>query len=250
MIEPQTFAVIIIIFVASFVGSTFGFGFGIIAMPLLAMFIDIKTAAPLISMTGLLICIYNLLLSREKISFSNVWRLVIACAVGVPIGLYMLNGVPDSYLKVVLAVIIILFAIYSLMGGIRSTMHAVWPAFGFGLVAGIINGACNMGGPPVIIYGALKRWPPATFRTTLFSFFLPSSIMVIIGQASTGLITPTVMGFFLPVLPLLVLSLVISANLAQRIPVERFNRSIHFALLFLGTSLFVKETLTIINSYS
>lgn len=250
MFEPETIAVLSIIFFASFIGSTFGFGLGIIAMPLLALFVDIKTAAPLISMTGFTISIYNLFLIRKNISFKNVWRLVASSAVGVPFGIYLLKGVGDSYLKIVLAVIIILFAIYSLFGKIRMSMHADWPAYVFGFAAGVINGACTMGGPPIIIYGALKRWPPTIFRSTLFSFFLPSSIMVMTGQFAAGLMTPGVLRYFLYSIPLLLICLVISAKLAQRIPTERFIRMIHFALLMLGIFLFVKESLTVFNMLS
>jgi hypothetical protein len=32
-----------------------------------------------------------------------------------------------------------------------------------------------MNGPPLVIYGALRRWTPERFRATLQGYFLPAS---------------------------------------------------------------------------
>ena len=41
----------------------------------------------------------------------------------------------------------------------------------FGFFAGILGGAYNTNGPPVVIYGSLRKWSPATFRATLQGYF-------------------------------------------------------------------------------
>ena len=44
-----------------------------------------------------------------------------------------------------------------------------------------------MNGPPLVIYGALRRWSPQYFRATLQGYFLPATLAGLIGYAATGL---------------------------------------------------------------
>ena len=51
--DLQIVAVITVLFVAALIASTFGFGIGLIAMPLLAILVDIKTAASLSALVSI-----------------------------------------------------------------------------------------------------------------------------------------------------------------------------------------------------
>jgi uncharacterized membrane protein YfcA len=53
--------------------------------------------------------------------------------------------------------------------------------FGCGLLAGILGGAYGINGPPLVIYGAKRRWSAQHFRATLQGYFLIASIVGIIG---------------------------------------------------------------------
>jgi len=52
-----------------------------------------------------------------------------------------------------------------------------WP---FGFAAGVLGGAYGMNGPPLAMYGALRRWTPERFRATLQGYFRPASAIVAI----------------------------------------------------------------------
>jgi len=238
--DVQTISILGIIFLSTFIASTLGFGLGLIGMPLLSLIVDIKTATPLIAIVILYMSTFIFLQSRKELDFRNIWKLVAASAVGIPIGLFFLKGAGDTIMKIILALTIILFALYSLYGRINMTLKAEWPSYVFGLVSGIIGAAYNMGGPPVIVYGALKRWPPSIFRATIFSFCLPLSILVVSSHWLTGLFTENVLHYSLLSLPITAFSTVIGRRLNRRIPTERFSRIIYFCLLLLGFSLLVK----------
>ena len=42
----------------------------------------------------------------------------------------------------------------------------------FGFAAGILGGAYGMNGPPLVVYGGLRRWQPTQFRAMLQGYFL------------------------------------------------------------------------------
>ena len=52
---------------------------------------------------------------------------------------------------------------------------------GSGFCSGILGGAYGMNGPPLAVYGSLRRWSPQHFRATLQGYFLPASIIGMAG---------------------------------------------------------------------
>jgi uncharacterized protein len=241
MIDAQTIGVLVIIFISTFVGSTFGFGLGLISMPLLALIIDLKTATPLMAVIAVTISVFIFAANWRKVKFRNIWKIIIASLVGVPIGLFFLKGTGDTIMKVVLASMIILFALHSIFSRINMSLKAEWPAYLVGVLSGLLSSAYNMGGPPLIIYGNLKRWSPSNFRVTMYSFFLIGGIFVVTSHFLAGLITEQVTHYYLLSLPIIVFTTGVGGFLNRRIPTEKFHRFIHFFLLLIGMSLLFKE---------
>ena len=103
----------------------------------------------------------------------------------------LLKTVPESIVKAILGVFIIAFALYSLAGR-KPQLHNDRLAPLFGFAAGILGGAYGMNGPPLVVYGVLRRWQPAQFRATLQGYFLIASMVGMAGYAVTGLWTRTV----------------------------------------------------------
>lgn len=238
--DIQTIITLTVLLFASFTGSLMGFGFGLMAMPLLALSMDIKTVTPLVAITGTIFAASIFLGSWREIDFRSVKKLIISALLGIPIGIFFLKGAGDSFMKTVLAVMIILFSAYSLFGRIRARMDAEWPAYGLGMLSGIIGAAYNMGGPPLIVYGSLKKWPPAEFRANLFSLFLPISLLVVLSHSLAGLVTPKVIHLSALSFPIIVLAVIAGGKLNSRIPTERYHRIVHICLLLFGLFLLAK----------
>ena len=243
MIDAQTISVLAVIFLSTLVGSTFGFGLGLISMPLLALIVDIKTATPLIAIVAITTAVFIFSGNWREVDFKSIWKIIVASVVGIPIGLFFLKGTGDSIMKAVLALMIILFSLHSLLGRIKITLKAEWPAYIFGFLSGILGGAYNMGGPPLIIYGTMKKWPPSNFRAIMYSFFLPAGVFVVSSHYLAGLITEQVMHYYILSIPILIFTTVVGGILNRRIPTEKFHGVIHVFLLLIGGFLLFKEIL-------
>ena len=89
----------------------------------------------------------------------------------------------------VLAAVIIGFSAWSLATRQRAQLGESrrWMV-GAGVIAGVLGGAYGMNGPPLVVYGALRRWDPPRFRATLQAYFLPASALGLVGYAATGLV--------------------------------------------------------------
>ena len=109
-----TVYILIIIFIATLVCSTFGFGESLIAVPLLLLFIPIEVAVPLSVLVSVLIAAIVVLQDRKQIHFNSAKWLILFAAIGIPFGLLLLIYANENVVKSGLGILIIVFAIYSL----------------------------------------------------------------------------------------------------------------------------------------
>jgi uncharacterized membrane protein YfcA len=232
--------VLVVLFLSTLVRSTFGFGDALVAMPLLALIIPIKTATPVVAIIAPTIAICLLIKEWRHIDLKSTMRLIISTLAGIPIGILYLKQIHENVVNLVLALVLIVFSFYSLAKPALHRMKSDRWAFLFGFIGGILGGAYNTNGPPVILYGILRGWKPESFRATLQSYFLPTGAAIMIGQGLAGLWTKTVMTTYLSSLPLVFLAIFLGLKISRKIPAEKFNKYVYVMLLGLGIILLIK----------
>ncbi|MBU4203607.1 MAG: sulfite exporter TauE/SafE family protein [Acidobacteria bacterium] len=94
--------VILILFTAAFIRSSVGFGDAVLAMPLLALLIPVKTATPLVAFCATTMTVSILIGSWRKTDWRITFRLVVATLIGIPPGLFLLKKMPDDILELIL----------------------------------------------------------------------------------------------------------------------------------------------------
>ena len=235
MIDFEILATVAILFVACITRSSFGFGEALVAMPLLSMVIGVKDAAATVALTSIFNAIVILLTTKwHNIEWSAVGYLLVGALLGIPLGVYVLVNVPESAVKLVLAALVISFAVFGLTRPLVAKLESNVPGLGFGFVAGILGGAYNTIGPPMVIFGTLRQWPAQRFRITLQTVFFPTSLVVASFHSANKLWTPLVVKSFLVALPFLVLAAVVGREINKRIEGARFTRCIFYLLLVIG----------------
>jgi uncharacterized membrane protein YfcA len=224
----------LILFFGAFVRSALGFGDAVVAMPLLALVLGITTATPLVALVASTIALSILIKNWRKADFHATWRLIVASFAGIPIGLLFLTEVPETYLKLCLGILITGYGMYRILKPALSIGRAPLPAFLFGFFAGVLGGAYNTHGPPVVIYGTLRRWSPQDFRATLQGYFLPTGLMIAAGHGAAGLWTATVAKLYLLCLPCVGLGIFLGGKVNRSIRGDLFLSIINFVLIGLG----------------
>jgi uncharacterized membrane protein YfcA len=226
---------------ASTVQAAIGFGSALIAMPLLALVVDIQTATGVVGLVVLAGSTMILIRNWRSVSLREGWQLVVSAVLGIPIGLALLTRVPEGIVKGVLGVVLIGFGLYRLISPTMPEMRGpgwVWLWLS-GFTSGILGGAYNTNGPPVVIYGALRRWPPDEFRATCQMIFLATGVFIAAGQGLAGLWTPTVLRLALCAVPAVIGGAFLGGWLGDRIPRELFNRLVNVLLIVMGAMMFV-----------
>ena len=233
-----------IIFVAAFVRSALGFGDAVIAMPLLAMVIGLKTATPLVAFMGPTISIIILARSWRGGDMTSAARLIVASLLGIPLGIYGLARLPEEPLKIALGILILLYGVFGLARpGARIRNEKAWLPWLVGWTAGVLGGAYNTNGPPVVAYGMLRGWPPERFRATLQGYFLPTGLAILAGHGIAGMWTGEVFRFYLYSLPAIVIGVVLGGLVNRKLTHELFAKLVYGFLAAMGAVLLVRTLL-------
>lgn len=236
----MTFQVLAILFLATFIRSAFGFGEALVAVPLLALLMPVKVAAPVAVLISVTIAGVVLAQDWRSVHLGSAGRLIVSTLFGIPLGLLLLTAVAEPAVKAVLASVIILFSTYSLLHRRTFELQSDRPAWVAGFVAGILGGAYGMNGPPLAIYGTLRGWSPQHFRATLQAYFLPASLVGMSGYWLMGLWTPVVNHYYLVALPSVVVAIFLGRKANQKMNERSFLLYVHLGLIVIGVILLVE----------
>ena len=241
--DVTTLHVLIVVFVATLFRSAFGFGEALIAVPLLALFIPLKVAAPVAVLVSITIAAVVVAQDWRKIHVRSAGWLVVSSLAGIPVGLLLLASNHQQTMKIVLAILIITFAVYSLLGRKPPELkrdNKAW-LLGCGFVAGITGGAYGMNGPPLVIYGAMRRWSAQHFRATLQAYFLPASVIGMVGYLLAGLWVAAVTHYYLVCLPVLLPAVWLGRVVNHRLHGDAFLKYVYVGLAGIGAVLLAES---------
>lgn len=221
---------------ATVVRSTFGFGESLIAVPLLSLLIPIEVVVPFSVLISILIAAIVVVQDRKKIYFKSAKWLIGFAFLGIPIGLLLLIYGNESLIKSSLGMIIILYACYSLFS--KNTLsletdHKAWLLI-CGFLSGVFGGAYGLNGPPLVVYGNMRKWSAKYFRATLQAYFLPASLVGMIGFWYNGLWNSTVTYYFLISIPVVIPAIFLGRYFNHRLKDGSFLKAVYIGLIGIG----------------
>jgi uncharacterized membrane protein YfcA len=237
IVDSTTALVMAVLFLATFIRSAFGFGEALVAVPLLALIMPVELAVPLAVLASITVAGMIVAQDWRKIHARSAWQLVVSTFFGIPLGLWLLVTVPGAVVKTILAVVIIAFSGYSLIHRRPFALKDDRLAWLFGFAAGILGGAYGMNGPPLVVYGTLRGWSPQHFRATLQGYFLPASLVGMVGYGLAGLWVPAVTRYYLLSLPAVAAAVVLGRAANHRMDARTFLVYVHAGLIAIGTLL-------------
>jgi len=232
-----------VLFLASAIRSSLGFGEALVAVPLMALALPVEVAAPLAVLVSITIALIVVVQDWRHVQVRTAGWLVLSTVAGIPIGLLALRTVPEPVVKVTLGLVIIGFSSHALLGRTRRRLEDDAHLWVFGFLAGILGGAYGMNGPPLAMYGSLRGWSPKHFRATLQGYFLPASLLGMFGYGLAGLWTERVNRLYLWSLPLVVIATFVGRWLHHRLDSRRFRLAVHAGLVVIGIILLAQAAI-------
>ena len=155
---------VLVLMLACTVQSAFGFGLALIAVPLLSTALPLPLVTPLLALLSMSLGGSVAWRARAAVRVGLLWRLLVGAALGVPAGIVL---------------IVVLAAVHDLLGyggRVRLPSWAIWP---FGVVTGVLGGAWNLMGPPLVLFLQWSGLDPSVFRATLHAFAFAINALIV-----------------------------------------------------------------------
>jgi uncharacterized membrane protein YfcA len=226
---------------AGFAHGALGFGFPIVATPLVALVIDIKSAIALLAPITLVLVVLSVLRGGALATLlRGYWYMPLAVALGAWLGTRLLLAAPPEPFLLVLAGVIVLYlnldrlerAPSVLVGRLRLPFGIV-----FGLAAGVTEALANVAGPLLLIYFMLLGLGPTQIVQTLnlcFTFGKTSQVATWVASGAMSSGTWTAVGLL--VIPS-VGSLYAGMRVRERIDARTYRRWLRRALAVMAALL-------------
>ncbi|MEU6785336.1 sulfite exporter TauE/SafE family protein [Nonomuraea angiospora] len=218
-----------IILIASTVHAVTGFGYALVATPLLALAVDPHTAVVSTTMSALAMTITIAVRQRHHAEWKVAMVAMAGIVLGLPIGLWVYGVTSERVLTALIGV------------GVLGCTVMVWrrvkvpgsvPVLvGVGLVSGALSTSTGTNGPPMVAAFQGMGYEPAKFRATLSAVFAGTSVFSLIGFAVAGQVNTQSLWIGLVGLPVVQLGWFAGNAIFSRIDAERFRKVVLAALL-------------------
>ena len=217
---------------ASFAQSLSGFGFSLLAVPLMTLVISPRDAVVVATIIGAISTSSQAVLDRKHVDRKIATRLVIASYAGMPFGLMAFIFVSETGLRLVLGIVVLTAALL-LMRGFRlqdESHHFDWL---LGMVSGFLSTSTSTNGPPLVFLMQARRLSPATFRATINTVFAIVNIGALAMFITAGKVNTHNLTGVAVALPSLGIAIALGYASRRHITQERFNTLV-IVLLFLS----------------
>lgn len=184
---------------AAFAQSVSGFGSALVAVPLLSVLAGPHTAVVAITTLSIAMTALGTARERRHVHWGVAATLALTGFVGMPLGLVVLTSLDPRALTLVIAVVVLGFAMLLASGW--STDPGRWARRAAGVASGAMLTSTGMNGPPLVITLHAMRLQPHPFRATLQAVFCSQDVAAVVGFAVVGQIDRTALVAVLAGLP-------------------------------------------------
>jgi uncharacterized protein len=227
---------------ASFAQSLSGFGFSLLAVPLMTLVVSPRDAVVVATVIGAISTTSQALIDRALVDVAIAKRLTITSFIGMPFGLTAFVLVSETGLRVVLGVVVLVSALMLMRGfQLHDDKHRLdWV---LGVVSGFLSTSTSTNGPPLVFVMQARRIDPAVFRATINTVFSLVNIVAVAMFVGAGKVNTHNLSGVLVAIPALFLTLRIGYHFRQRITPERFKSLVIF-LMFLSAASVILSAFT------
>jgi uncharacterized membrane protein YfcA len=226
-----------ILLVAALVQGFFGFGFGILAMACLTLTQDLIHASGIVNITAVVVMLWLTFQLRHHILRGLTLRMLAPLLLGVFLGVLALGRFDRDLMVSILGATIVIVALWNLLQPRLRSRESVWLDATMALLGGLLSGALNAGGPPLIIHLYRRPESPEVIKATLQSLMLATAVSRLPIAAAHGLLSGPIWAEAALMIPFVMVGVAAGIALARRIPPERFRRACWVALGLLGIGL-------------
>jgi uncharacterized protein len=244
--------VALVCLVSGFAHGAIGFGFPLVATPLVALVVDMKTAITLLApVTLVLVIITGFQGGGVGELLRRFWFIPVGMSLGAFLGTRLLLAAPPEPFTLVLALVLLFYLNLDRVGRGRSEMvMRLRVPFGFGIafIAGIFEAIANVAGPMLLVYFMLLGAAPSQIVQTLNLCFSVGKGSQVATLAASGALAPAtwllVGGLAVPA----VAALALGMRIRSRIDAQTYRAWLRKALWVMAVVLIAQFSASVLAS--
>jgi uncharacterized membrane protein YfcA len=230
--------VAVIVFAAASLQRAVGFGFALLAVPLMAFVVATKSAVVIVFLTGSATSVWLAARLVHRVEWRTTRRLGAGAVVGAPVGVVILSTVSPTALRLLLGVTTSLAAVWIIVSSRRASArpveHRRSTTFALGVASGVLNTSLATSGPPLVYELRRTGFHGDRFRATISAAFVISNLIGLPLLALAGLITSyDVTLAAISILPC-VAGFVVGGHIGDSLSPSRFAWAVDLLLLATG----------------
>lgn len=226
----------LVFFLSALLQGLSGFGFSILAIPLISFFIAPRASVPTLLIYSMVINIAVLVSTKKAINLKSIWLLLVGALLAIPLGTRMLIVLPENLIRLIIGILILVFGILLLTGSHIRFLNSRFIMLPIGFISGALGACVSISGPPVIIYFTNQGTQKHEFRGNLAIYFFLLNIFTFPVFYLNGLFTPQVIKNTLLFSPGLLAGVLIGSFLSHKIHDQHFRKITLYLLLIMGIS--------------
>lgn len=223
-----------LIFLAAIVRGFSGFGFSLLSITAISLFMPAQDIVPTIFMLEVAASLNMIPSIWRDIDWRGIAWLLVGYVVGLLPGIYALKYAPAAPLQIALGIFVIVTGIMMLRGFRLEKAPSAGATVGTGVASGLLNGAFGIGGPPVVLFYFSTPAAVAVGRASIIAFFLSTDALGLAGQAYYHIITLQSFIQFVAWLPALLLGVFVGAKGFKHMDPVKFRMTVLWILVALA----------------
>ena len=228
-------AVIVIICIAAVLQSISGFGFSLLAMPLLSIFVDIQDAVVIATLCGIFTNAVHLRKDFQLVERSIARRISLSALIGMPLGVVVLSVFSATHMRAIIGAVIVVLVFLMMRNFILKTENTNVDIV-LGAFSGLLATSVSTNGPPLVFLLQSKQLDPWRLRATLAYVFTISGcasfiVLMIAGKGSIEAFQYAMLS-----LPAMYLGTFVGRKARLRVTQEAFKRLMYVLLLATAVS--------------
>lgn len=237
----EYFAAAFVFFFAALLQGISGFGSGLLAVPILALWFPISVLTPALSVINIVIGGWIYWKNRDAARPAQWKWLILSGVIASFVSGSLLLTVDEQLIKLILGMVILVVALLLASGKQLPTAEHAPGHIAVGTGSGLLNGLMTLGGPPIVLFLANARIPKQQFRATLSLFFCCIAFANVVNFSRQAIYAEPHLYLVLTLLPCALIGASAGQKLQHYVSEYRFRQLTLVLMLLSGLSVVIQS---------
>jgi uncharacterized protein len=216
-----------------------GFGFNLVAVPLLALALPVKDAVTISLVLGLLATSVSALLAlrRSQVHLQLLALMLVGSLPGLVVGTAAYLLLDQQGLRITIGIVTVSLPLLYLMPRLsRPRAIRARESVSAGFVGGSIAATTGTGGPPIVMYLMTTVRDAAVLRGTILAHVTAVAVLVLVAHGVQGQISADQLSESARLAPAALVGLIVGSLLFSRVSTRAYQNSLRVILTLVSVS--------------